>query len=72
MYIYVAMATYDKDQQIFKQHFAKAMGNEMQDEKVTVVKMLLIKLAAKVPRGYSKSTDKICQHLLDQGNTEVN
>ena len=44
----------------------------MVDEKVTVVKMMLIKLAALVPRGYSKSTDKIAQHLIDQGNSEVN
>ena len=44
----------------------------MLDEKVKVVKMLLIKMAAIVPRGYSKSTDKIAQHILDQGDSEVN
>ena len=34
--------------------------------------MLLIKMAAIVPRGYSKSTDKIAQHIIDQGDSEVN
>ena len=31
----------------------------MCDEKVTIVKVLIAKLAQKVPNGYSKSTDKI-------------
>ena len=35
----------------------------MVDEKVTLVKMMIAKLVKKVPDGYSKSTDKIGQHL---------
>ena len=65
MYLYIAMASYEADQEIFKKHFAKSIGNDMLEEKVTVVKMLIIKMAAMVPRGYSKSTDKIAQHLID-------
>ena len=45
---------------------------EMLDERVTVVKMLIAKLAEKVPRGYSKSTDKIADHFKAQNNSEVN
>ena len=44
----------------------------MLEEKVTVVKMLIAKLAGKVPTGYSKSTDKISEHFKAQGNSEVN
>ena len=59
MYLYVAMGAFKGEDEIFKKFFAKAIGNEMLDEKVTVVKMLIIKLSAMVPKGYSKSTDKI-------------
>ena len=59
MYLYVALAAFKVEQEIFKKFFAKVIGNEMIDEKVTLVKMLIIKLASEVPRGYSKSTDKI-------------
>jgi hypothetical protein len=38
----------------------------MQDEKVCVVKMLIAKLCAEVPRGYSKSTDMIADVLKAQ------
>ena len=65
MYLYVAMGAFKGEDEIFKKFFAKAIGNEMLDEKVTVVKMLIVKLSAMVPKGYSKSTDKIAQHLID-------
>jgi len=35
----------------------------MCDEKVTVVKCMIMKLVKKVPTGYSKSTDKIGELL---------
>ena len=34
--------------------------------------MMIAKLAQRVPTGYSKSTDKIADHLKAQGNSEVN
>ena len=72
MYIYIADASFEADQEIYKKHFAKAIGNEMVEEKVTLVKMLIAKLVKKVPDGYSKSTDKIGQVMKAQGNSEVN
>ena len=63
MYIAVAEAAFEADEEIYKKHFAKSIGNEMVDEKVTVVKMRIAKLAEKVPTGYSKSTDKIAEHF---------
>ena len=63
MYITIAIAAFEVDEEIYKKHFAKAIGNEMLDEKVTVVKMLIAKLSEKVPQGYSKSTDKIADHF---------
>ena len=72
MYLYIAGASFDEDQEIYKKHFAKAIGNEMTEEKVTLVKMMIAKLVKKVPDGYSKSTDKIGQVLQAQNNSEVN
>lgn len=72
MYLTVASAAFEVDDEIYKKHFAKAIGNEMLEERVTVVKMLIAKLAHKVPFGYSKSTDKIAEHLKAQGDSEVN
>ena len=63
MYLSIAKATFEEDQEIYKKHFAKAIGNEMCDEKVTVVKCMIMKLVKKVPTGYSKSTDKIGEQL---------
>ena len=59
MYLYVAIAAFKAEDEIFKKFFAKAIGNDMIEEKVPMVKMLIIKLASQIPRGYSKSTDKI-------------
>jgi len=72
MYLTVAQATYEVDDEIYKKHFAKAIGNEMCHEKVTVVKCMIAKLINKVPKGYSKSTDKISDHLKAQAISEVN
>jgi TATA-binding protein-associated factor Taf7 len=72
MYLTVARATFDADKEIYKKHFAKAIGNEMVNEKVTLVKVMIAKLAQAVPTGYSKSTDKIAEHIKKQANSEVN
>jgi hypothetical protein len=37
MYIKIARHTYRADNEIFKKHFAKSMGNDMIGEKVKVV-----------------------------------
>lgn len=37
MYIKVARHAYKTDNEIFKKHFAKAIGNDMCNEKVKVV-----------------------------------
>ena len=71
-YLTIAQAAFEADDEIYKKHFAKAIGNEMVEEKVTVVKMCIAKLAKMVPTGYSKSTDKIEEHFKAQGNSEVN
>lgn len=63
MYVTIAKAAFEVDQEIYKKHFAKAICNEMIEEKVTVVKMMIAKLACAVPTGYSKSTDKIAETL---------
>ena len=60
------------EDEIYKKHFAKAIGNEMLEEKVTAVKMMIAKLSAAVPNGYSKSTDKIADHIRAQDDSEVN
>jgi len=44
----------------------------MLNERVTVVKCLIAKLVKVVTTGYSKSTDKIGEHLKAQNNSEVN
>jgi len=72
MYITIADAAFKDDQEIYKKHFAKAIGNEMCEEKVGVVKVMIVKLCAIVPRGYSKSTDKIADHIKDSKRPDVN
>lgn len=48
MYIYIAKASYKVDPEIFKKHFAKAIGQDLISEKVKVVQIALAKLTAKV------------------------
>jgi hypothetical protein len=72
MYITIAEAAFKADNEIYKKHFAKLIGNEMADEKVTLVKMMIVKLCAIVPPGYSKSTDKIGEAIRKESKAEVN
>jgi len=45
-YLTIAQRAFEVDQEIYKKHFAKAIGNEMCEEKVTVVKLMIAKLAS--------------------------
>ena len=63
MYLVTAAAALKADKEVFKKHFAKAIGNEMCQEKVTIVKIRMAKLVSKVERGYSKSADKAYEWL---------
>ena len=72
MYLAIAQAAFEVEDEIYKKHFAKAIGNEMCEEKVIAVKMMIAKLAHAVPYGYSKSTDKIADHIKAQEISEVN
>lgn len=72
MYITIAEAAFKSDKEIYKKHFAKSIGNEMAMEKVTLVKMMIAKLCAIVPPGYSKSTDKIGEAIRKESKSEVN
>ena len=72
MYLAIAQAAFEVEDEIYKKHFAKAIGNEMCEEKVVAVKMMIAKLAHAVPYGYSKSTDKITDHIKAQEISEVN
>jgi len=59
LYLIIAKSTFNTDNEIFKKHFAKAIGNDLIDEKVKVVQILLAKICMKVPESYSKSIDKV-------------
>ncbi len=63
MYLVIAKSALKGDKDVFKKHFAKAIGNDMCEEKVKVVKIMMAKLIAKVERGYSKSADKVFDWL---------
>jgi len=63
MYVTVAHAAFEVEDEIYKKHFAKAIGNEMINEKIIAVKMLIAKLVQAVPISYSKSTDKIAEYI---------
>lgn len=72
MYLIIAQSAFELDPEIYKKHFAKAIGNEMTEEKVHVVKVMIAKLSSQVPTGYSKSTDKIAEIIKAQGAPEIN
>lgn len=71
MYIVVAEATFKSDQEVYKKHFAKALGADMRDEKVKVVLMMIAKLCAQVQKGYSKSTDAIAETIANLKVPEI-
>ena len=71
MYIKIARHTYRADNEIFKKHFAKNMGNDMIGEKVKVVQITLAKLLMKIPASYSRSSDKLREHLMKDAQADV-
>jgi len=71
MYITIAKHSFKVDNEIFKKHFAKSIGNDMCGEKVKVVQICLAKLTMKIPVGYSRSSDKVRDHLLKEGKPDV-
>ena len=44
MYLVIALEAFKVEDEIYKKHFAKAIGNDMMGEKVTLVKVLIAKL----------------------------
>lgn len=60
-----------QDQEIFKKHFAKAIGSEMLEEKVKVVQIMLAKMCKLVIAGYSKSIDKVRTQYLAEATPDV-
>jgi hypothetical protein len=63
MYVIIAIATFEADNDTYKKHFAKSMASDMSEEKVQMVRILMAKLVGLVPKGYSKSTDKLNEAL---------
>ena len=55
----MGISTFEGDNEIFKKHFAKNIGNDMEAEKCQCVKIMLSKMCNVVKEGYSKSIDKI-------------
>ena len=71
MYIKIAKSAYKAEPEIFKKHFAKAIGQDLINEKVKVVQIAMAKLAAKVAPGYSRSNDKVREFLLQTAAPDV-
>lgn len=71
MYINIAKAAYKSDPEIFKKHFAKAIGQDLINEKVKVVQIAIAKLTAKVASGFSRSNDKVREVLLQSAAPDV-
>jgi hypothetical protein len=71
MYIKVAKHAFKAENDIFKKHFAKAIGQDMCSEKVKVVQITLAKMINKIPASYSRSSDKVREHLLKEGQPDV-
>ena len=62
--MYIAISTYEADNEIFKKHFAKNIANDMESEKCKCVLIVMAKLCNLVKDGYSKSLDKIRAQIL--------
>jgi hypothetical protein len=71
IYLYIAMSAYEVDNEVFKKHFAKNIGNDMENEPCKCVKIVMAKLCNTVPKDYSKSLEKIRSKLLADGDETV-
>jgi len=61
-----------EDSEIFKKHFAKAIGLDMIEEKVKVVQITLAKMISRVTKGEIRSCDKVRQFLETTTSSDVN
>ena len=64
MYLHIGTAAYQGDPEIFKKHFAKSIGIDLLNEPVKVVQITLAQQVQKIPVGFSRSVDKVREHLL--------
>jgi hypothetical protein len=71
LYLTIAKSTFKQDNEIFKKHFAKSIGNDMLSERIKVVQIMIAKLCCKVPEGYSKSIDKVRQSMKSVAVNDV-
>ena len=71
MYVKIAKSTFKKDQEVFKKHFAKSIGQDMTEEKVKVVQISLAKLVSKIPAGQIRSADKVREWLQQKCTPDV-
>jgi spermidine/putrescine-binding protein len=72
MYLTIGQSVYKADTEVFKKHFAKAIGIDMVDEKVKVVQISLAKLVFSMAIGYSRSVDKVREHIEKNTSADVN
>lgn len=71
MYITIAKNAFKAENEVFKKHFAKSIGADMLDEKVKVVQISIAKMVFKIPQGYSRSVDKVREHLQATTTSDV-
>jgi hypothetical protein len=64
IYVIIARATHNADNEIFKKHFAKNIAADLENEKCKDLQIALAKLCNDVKDGYSKSLDKVRAKLL--------
>jgi hypothetical protein len=64
MYLHIATAAFHQDQEVFKKHFAKSIGLDLINEPCKLVQITLAQHVMKIPQGFSRSTDKVREHLL--------
>lgn len=71
VYLKIAKSTLKADKEVFKKYFAKSIGTEMCNEKVKVVQVMMAKLMMRVTPGYSRSCDKVREHLVQNASADV-
>lgn len=65
------MSAYETDNEVFKKHFAKNIGNDMEGERCKCVQIVLAKLCNVVAKDYSKSLEKIRIKLVADADETV-
>ena len=69
--MYIAGAAYIGDSEIFKKHFAKAIGIDLINERVKVVQITIAQQLMKIPANFSRSVDKVRDHFLKDAKEDV-